>query len=290
MSLPEPGQHPAYVFRTAGGLYLTTQHEWGKVTALRSGRVPAIVQLRDHGPELQVEIGITLTDPPFRVREPVALDEVRPGMQSLTFQSPHPRDWVRTSDIITTYAGVLVSSFRPGKPHLVMSRGQAWHIDAAGTTGRRFDEHGWDGTAQPVNAQQLLHSFPEPRIFRIAETATLEGWVAFAEHSPGWVPFAERLHTGLAQLGGVLHAIYRDPATTYQPLVRASGLDRTNSAGAAAFIALVEEFWEAIRVHCQRCGALDPNVRLMHFFVSEVRSFRALCTACTKEEVGHVIE
>ena len=290
MSLPEPGQHPAYVFRTAGGLYLTPQHEWGKVTAFRRGRVPAIVQLRPHGPELQIEIGVTLIDPPFRVRKPVALDGVRPGMQSLTFQSPHLRDWVHTSDIISTYAGVLVSSFRPGKPHLIMNRGQAWHIDADGTTGRRFDEHGWDGATQPVDAQQFVHTLPEARIFRITETATLEGWAACAEASPGWVPLIERLHTGLTELGGVLHAIYRDPATPYQPLVRASGLDRTNHAGAAVFIALVKEFWEAIRAHCQQCGAPDSNVHLMHFFVGEVRSFRALCTACTKEEVERVIE
>lgn len=283
MSPIQPSLHPAYVFRTAGGLYLTTQQEWGKVTAFRRGFVSSKPFLMSHHEELSVEIGISADGTKTRVRRPVSPDEVRPGMQSLCFQAPHPRDWAYTSDIFATYAGVLVSSFRPGRAHLLFGLHGAWHVNATGTMGRPLVSYGWDGAMQRVTVAELLSSLRYPRILRISEEANLEGWAAFTAASPGWIPLTDTLERALVNVGGELLAIHRDPAAPYQPLVRASGYDHIDPQSSEAFKEVVETFWRGLRECCERCGKKEEDIRLLRRPAGEVLHFASLCTACAVE-------
>lgn len=283
MPLIQPSRHPAYVFRTAGGLYLSTQQEWGKVTAFRRGFVSSKPFLMRHHEELSVEIGISADGTKTRVRRPVSPDAVRPGMQSLCFQAPHPRDWAHTSDVSATYAGVLVSSFRPGRAHLLFGLDGAWHVNAAGTMGRRLVSYGWDGPMQRVAVAELLEDLRYPRILRISEEADLEGWTAFAVASPGWIPLTDTLERALRDVGGQLLAIHRDTAAPYQPLVRASGYDHTDPQSSAAFQEVVETFWRRLREYCERCGKKEEGIRVLRRPAGEVLHFASLCTACAAE-------
>lgn len=72
MSLIQPSRHPAYVFRTAGGLYLTTQQEWWKVTVFRRGFVSSKPLLMSHHEALSVETGISADGTKTRVRRPAS--------------------------------------------------------------------------------------------------------------------------------------------------------------------------------------------------------------------------
>lgn len=283
MSLIQPSQHPAYVFRTAGGLYLTTQQEWGKVTAFRHGFVPSKPFLMSHHEELSVEIGISADGTKTRVRRPVRPDGVRPGMQSLCFQAPHPRNWAHTSDIFATYAGVLVSSFRPGRTHLLFGLDGAWQVNPTGTEGRPLESYGWDGAMQRVTITELLSSLRYPRILRISEEANLEGWAAFTAASPGWIPLTDTLERALREADGELLAIHRDPAAPYQPLVRARGYDRTDPQSSEAFKEVVETFWRGLRECCERCGKKEVDIRLLRRPVGEMLHFASLCASCAVE-------
>lgn len=282
MSHPQSSQYLVYVFRTGGGLYLSTQNEWGKVASFRHGFVSSRPNLLPYSADLLVEVGVSSDESHSRVYRPISLDGVRPGMQSLYFQAPRLRDSVHTSDIMATYAGHTVTTFRPGAAHLLIGLGGAWWVDATGAHWRRLYARGWNGPLQPVDLDLLLATLEHPRFLQIAHEASLEGQEAFDKSSPGWARFADEFETTVAESGGHLLAVHRAPATRYQPLTRVDDFPIEAGTGEHTIFDIEDTFMRAIRAHCEQCGAKDEKVRLVHRPAGQVLHFAQLCRDCAE--------
>ncbi|WP_449276641.1 hypothetical protein [Leucobacter sp. GX24907] len=170
------------VWRTNGGLYVSSQGRTGKLCVLRES--PYGVEWL--GPDLSAHYEVIRTryGRRYRLIEP---EEVWPGMT--VYISPLLGGWwVQTSEIQEVYRGVRVDSVAPGAEFLVFGRNEAalFTDPDEGACVMPLYESGWFG--QPANQQSFGRPDSEHRtILRVEPAYCLEpGGNESRETVPGW--------------------------------------------------------------------------------------------------------
>lgn len=179
---------PHLVWRTSGGLFVSSRGRTGKLCALRYsphgvGRF---------GPDLSAHYEVIRTRYGRRHRH-IEPEEVRPGMT--IYIDAFRGGWVQTSEIQNVFHGVRVDEVTPGAEYLIFGRGEAALVAGHDDVARVLPmyESGWNG--QRTNLESLeLPERDDFTILRIERSFHQEiEWISPDEMAPGWVSIiAER--------------------------------------------------------------------------------------------------
>ncbi len=190
--MPSLSDDQYVVWRTNGGLYVTSAGCTGKRCALRHSRYG----VRVAGPEPSAHFEVIYTQYGKRHRQ-IDPEDVRPGM--LVHIDSLRNGWVQTSMIHDTFAGDRVDDIIPGHDYLVYDRDRASIVPGGDTAGSipLFDQ-GWTGAFEPLW---------EPRPYRERTVLRLTSHENEFEPDrllavvPGWLPLIGQLTAQLREDG-----------------------------------------------------------------------------------------
>ena len=172
------------IWRTGGGLYVSSDGQVGKPCALRQNPYGAAVTVPRPGRQFE----LVFTEYGWRQR-PLAPEDVRPGMSLFIEMGA---EWTQTSTIHDVFQGVRVDAIEPGSDYLVYSTDRAALVTDGDTSqSRALLKCGWVGSPEPLGdwAQHL-----GVVIVRIDRSYQLPATDCAEHHSaPGWAGIMQYL-------------------------------------------------------------------------------------------------